>query len=486
MALDLSQYSVAELQDLLGKTKGADSAVETATIYHTPAGDVDNPDYIVKSTGKKASDYPSSGGGSVTQASSTEQASVQPVPLSDIRIQFRKEMDDNPAVYKKLLASTDAEVGDQDQKSKVAYMESVMNRAKARGMTLDETLSDSHYYPKVTLDRLNQPVSVDTHQNLNPLVHRVLEGSNLTNFATGNESGSEHSGGAPVTYKSPAGYERFVLENPDKTWTKNVAGGGSGTDVSSSTIELPEDLTTYKLPTGKLTSEDISKGARYQALQVAKSLQDAGTPLTAGEFKKLVLSQYGAIEKANVSAELKEIPGQQLEGLSVYANNFDILNKLKELHADAVTKGRPGFGNWPTAAMGGQDVSQEGIKFNTALEASVSQIARGLGGQTGVLTDKDLEVTRRYLPKPGDSIETAANKIKVLQEQTQTMLGRKLDFYRGSGYQTSGLDVIHNNMTDFLKTQDQKIANAPGTDQKQKQNANDNVSEQIDNIRRTK
>jgi hypothetical protein len=450
MALDLSQYSIQELQDLLGqiKAKGSDASQE--------------------------------------QAATTPQ-----VPLSDIRIQFRKEMEANPAVYKKLLASTDAEVGDQDEKSKIAYMESVMNRAKARGMTLEETLSDSSYYPKATLDRLNRPVTVDMHENLNPLIHRVLEGSNITNFATGNESGSERSGGAPITYKSPGGYERFVLENPDKAWTKNVSsGGGPDLGVSGTTIELPEDLSTYKLPTGKITTEDITKGARYQALQIAKGLQDAGTPLTAGEFKKLMLSQYSAIEKAQAPAELKEIPGQQLEGLSVYANNFDILKNLQKYHADAVDKGAPGFGSWTEAALGGPlhmgQTTQEGIKFNTALEASVSQIARGLGGQTGVLTDKDLEVTRRYLPQPGDSKETAANKVRVLQDQTKDMLRRKLDFYQSSGYQTAGLEKVYSSLTDRLNEENQKSANAPGTDQKQKQNATDNLASKLEDLTRKK
>jgi N-acetyl-anhydromuramyl-L-alanine amidase AmpD len=606
MALDLSQYSIQELQDLLGqiKAKGSDASQE--------------------------------------QAATTPQ-----VPLSDIRIQFRKEMESDPSVYKKLLASMQAEVGDQGEDSQVAYAETVMNRARARGMTLSETLSDPKYYPKSTLDRLNQSVSVDLHNRFNPLVHRVLEGSNITNFATGNESADQTSGNAPITYKSGQG-ERFVLENRDKDWTKNIVGSDAGSDglnlitdiraqsnsfrkgrggnqiqniilhstdgteksdlnqlttggvsahyyvtrdgriynlvndqdsafhagqtidnarfgngatlgieqehidgkedwpdiqvqataklvstlqkkyglnndnilrhsdiaperkvdpvdypwhnffsyvggsrnmssrpdvsLASNTIELPEDLSTYKLPTGTMTPEDISKGARYQALQIAKGLQDAGTPLTAGEFKKLVLSQYGAIEKAQAGAELKEIPGQQLEGLSVYANNFDILNNLKKLHAEAIDAGAHGFGSWAAAATQDPNVDQEGIKFNTALEAAVSQIARGLGGQTGVLTDKDLDVTRRYLPQPGDSKITAANKIKVLQEQTQTMLKRKLEFYQGSGYQTAGVQKVYDDMTNFLADENKKSAAAPGSDQKQKQNLTDTVTDQLVNL----
>jgi N-acetyl-anhydromuramyl-L-alanine amidase AmpD len=609
MALDLSQYSVQELQDLLGqiKAKGSDS--------------------------------------------SQEQAATPQIPLSDIRVQFRKEMEADPAVYKKLLASIQAEVGDRGEDSQVAYAETVMNRARARGMTLSETLSDSKYYPKSTLDRLNQPVTVEMHDRLNPLVHRVLEGSNITNFATGNESADQTSGNAPITYKSGQG-ERFVLENRDKDWTKNIVGADAGADglnlitdiraqpnsfrkgrgdnqiqniilhstdgteksdlnqlttggvsahyyvtrdgriynlvndsdsafhagqtidnarfgnaatlgieqehidgkedwpdvqvqataklvsnlqkkyglnndnilrhsdiaperkvdpvdypwhnfysyvggsrnmssrpdvsLASNTIELPEDLSTYKLPTGTMTPEDISKGARYQALQIAKGLQDAGTPLTAGEFKKLMLSQYSAIEKAQAPAELKEIPGQQLEGLSVYANNFDILNNLKKLHAEAVDAGSPGFGTWIRAGMGGQDVGQTGIKFNTALEASVSQIARGLGGQTGVLTDKDLEVTRKYLPQPGDSKTTAENKIKVLQEQTRDMLRRKLDFYQGGGYQTAGLEKVYSSLTDRLNEENKKSASAPGTDQKQKENARQVAIRNVEELNRKK
>jgi hypothetical protein len=103
-----------------------------------------------------------------------------------------------------------------------------------------------------------------------------------------------------------------------------------------------------------------------------------------------------------------------------------------------------------------------------------------------VLTDKDLEVTRRYLPQPGDSTTTVENKVRVLKEQTRDMLGRKLDFYQGSGYQTTGVAKVYQNMTDRINEENQKSASAPGTDQKQKQNSTDNVSEQIEELRRKK
>ncbi|HET9373623.1 MAG TPA: hypothetical protein VFO40_01520 [Chthoniobacterales bacterium] len=495
MALDLSTLSVDELQTLLGqirgKTKEPDSSsLGTTTIFHTPEGDVDNPDYVLKSTGKKASSYPSeelggskSGGGESTRSS-----------LSDIRVQFRKELEANPNLQHKLLSSVMAEVGNQGEEAQTAYLESVMNRAKARGQTLDETISDSGYYPAVTMARLNDRISPELGAKLSPIVNRVLAGSNVAKFATGNESGKVTSAGAPITFM--AGGERFVVENPDAGWHKNISAGSGddGSGVTSNVIELPSDLATWKMPSGVLSSEDVAKAAKYRSLQLAQGMEQAGTPLTVSEYKKLVLSQYAAIEKENVPAEPekpKEIPGQQLEGLSVYANNFDILDNLQKLHANAVDKGAPGFGSWVEAGIPGlsgtaQKSTQEGVAFNTALEASVSQIARGLGGQTGVLTDKDLDVTRKYLPQPGDSKETAANKVAVMKAQARDMLGRKIQFYAASGYNTAGLAEIYKNMMTQTATEDQKSAGAPGDDQKQKQNTKDNVSKTLEDLTRQK
>ena len=153
---------------------------------------------------------------------SVVQSAAADSDLSQVRSRFAQELADNSDLRRKLIASVQAEVGDQGEEAKLAYIESVMNRAAARGQTLDKTISDSNYYPVTTLSKLGYRASSGEYDSLNPIIERALGGSNLANFATGNESGNVHSHGAQVTYNPKTG-ERFVLENPDAGWEKGIS-----------------------------------------------------------------------------------------------------------------------------------------------------------------------------------------------------------------------------------------------------------------------
>jgi uncharacterized protein (TIGR02594 family) len=137
--------------------------------------------------------------------------------LAQQRARFADELK-NPEAARLLAASTEAEVGGQGPKAQQAYIESVMNRASARGKTLTDTLRDRRYYPPTTINKLDRPVGAGAQANIDAISRSVLAGSNISNFATGNESGPVHSGGAPVTLDLGPKRERFVQENFDRRW----------------------------------------------------------------------------------------------------------------------------------------------------------------------------------------------------------------------------------------------------------------------------
>jgi len=98
----------------------------------------------------------------------------------------------------------------------------VMNRALASNRSLQNTIIDPYdpstgkgYYPPATMNQLNRSVSDKEYAQYNPIIDRALGGSNLSNLATGNESGHLHS--MPVTY-DPGSGERFVDERPYSDW----------------------------------------------------------------------------------------------------------------------------------------------------------------------------------------------------------------------------------------------------------------------------
>jgi hypothetical protein len=140
---------------------------------------------------------------------------------------FAAELQD-PDMRRLLAASVNAEVGGQGQGTEQAYIETVMNRALSRNMSLSQAIRDVHYYPSSTISKLGEGFGPNAQQHVNNLIDTVMRGSNISNFSTGNESGSVHSGGAPVGFNPGTG-ERFVQENADSAWVKAMMAGGGNT-----------------------------------------------------------------------------------------------------------------------------------------------------------------------------------------------------------------------------------------------------------------
>lgn len=137
------------------------------------------------------------------------------------RSKFTGELSD-PALRQRLAALAYRETGGQGQQAQQAFLETVFNRAAARGKTIAETISGRDgYYPNVSL----QPVTASKLNGISPLIDTVMAGSNLSNGATGNASGSVGFNGGQATYAVNG--ERFGREGPDLSWTVpyNALGG---------------------------------------------------------------------------------------------------------------------------------------------------------------------------------------------------------------------------------------------------------------------
>ena len=184
-------------------------------------------------------------------------------PLADARGAFAAELAD-PSIRNRLFAMTEAEVGGQGPLAQQAFMESTFNRASSRGMTLDQALGDRKYFPAETFsnaDRLMGSPALDAKYG--DMLGRVRSGSNLSNFATGNASGTVGFGGGPMTYA--AGGERFGIEKPDMSWAKELQA--SSTQTSQSIAEMGTRSTSV---TGELGSLGTN------VTQAAQSMTSAG------------------------------------------------------------------------------------------------------------------------------------------------------------------------------------------------------------------
>lgn len=139
--------------------------------------------------------------------------------LQQRRQRFSSELSD-PRVRARLMALTDAEVGNQGPQAHQAFIETLLNRADARGKSLWDTMHGA-YFPGITHQRTAARIGDPRlDQKYGGIVGSVSGGSNVANYATGNASGTVGFAGGPQTFS--AGGERFGIEGPDRRWATEV------------------------------------------------------------------------------------------------------------------------------------------------------------------------------------------------------------------------------------------------------------------------
>lgn len=138
----------------------------------------------------------------------------------DLRSSFYPELS-NPNIRNGLFALTNAEVGSQGPLAQQAFMESVFNRASARGQSLADTIYDRNYFPKTTFDRMGGKLPEQTSGVYGSLLNDVMGGSNVAAYGTGNASGTVGFAGGPQT--AAYGGERYGIEGKDRDWARRAA-----------------------------------------------------------------------------------------------------------------------------------------------------------------------------------------------------------------------------------------------------------------------
>jgi hypothetical protein len=254
----------------------------------------------------------------------------------------------------------------------------------------------------------------------------------------------------------------------------------SSNDLNDQINALIKGGNRIQMPSQAPDPTDIAGTAQYNAIQLAKSMQDAGTPMSREQFRTAVTGQYDALLKQNVEraqeifkagldvqteaakrALPRNLDATNADQLASYADSFDSLNKLGELHDTAA---KAGFGNYLAAASPLVNTSPEAIKFNSYRDAILGKIARGIGGDTRV-DNKDLDIARNFLPNLGDSPAVAKAKIAILQQHVTGVMGRQLEFYKNSGF---NVGAIQQGPYATMKAQAdagvQKVNGAPGPD----------------------
>jgi hypothetical protein len=197
--------------------------------------------------------------------------SQQPGPLAAFRSSLATELND-PAIRQQLFSLTQREVGGQGPEAQHAFMESIFNRAAARGMSLGRAINDPNYFAAASF----KPTSLSGEQTgrFGQILSNVVAGSNVSNFATGNASGTVGFGGGPTTFS--AGGERFGIEKPDLGWVQKTQP-----DISSALTTQPgyQNTPSYLTSVQNLATQPAA--AAPAAAAVAATTPET-TPLSRG------------------------------------------------------------------------------------------------------------------------------------------------------------------------------------------------------------
>lgn len=203
--------------------------------------------------------------------------------LASARSRYDGELAD-PAVLDKLYAMTHAEAGGQGAQAQQAVMETFFNRASARGMSLDDVLSQRSYFPQSTFDSAAGVMgSPQLQAQYAPLLAQVRGGSNISAFATGNASGSVGFGGGPMT--AAFGGEKFGIERADAGWAAQMQQfSGSLGDATQATTQFGSGLTDVASSASNALSGAgaAAQQAGSESLQLAAGAEQASS--ATGDF----------------------------------------------------------------------------------------------------------------------------------------------------------------------------------------------------------
>ena len=206
------------------------------------------------------------------------------------RSQFKDDLA-NPQIRNQLIALTHAEVGNQGPEAKQAFLESVVNRAAARGQPLSAAINDPSYFPKITQQRMARGVPGELANGYSPLVDAVAGGSNTAKYATGNASGTVGFNGGPQT--AAYGGERFGIEGPDKDWAQRQgvtnAPPSPARTIWQANGQQAQPPQTPQQPTPQPTR--VADGSQGQGMTRDTLARMLANPLTRDAAQKLILDQ---------------------------------------------------------------------------------------------------------------------------------------------------------------------------------------------------
>jgi hypothetical protein len=368
-----------------------------------------------------------------------------------------------------LVNTVGSEFGEVDRPSRGGYTEAGWDRGAwgdsltgkdNEGVALPPDVLNAYGYGQKGFQKdFNDKYEV---QVVSPTTGKVVT-ANLKDIGPGKSTGAgldmlwktRENLGLEQNFKGPVQY-RIVPKGsaaPEGS-TLVSTGGGAQTTGTTGTTQASGPAPVYIQPinprllktpdgTGNMDTSDLALYARDQTNQYATELAKNGTPMNVEEYKKEFGNFYAGAVKANAGVPRKEMPQQDVDTLTSIVTGLHNLDKIQDLHKKAwEATGKSGWALDPTQSgpLSAATRKDEVKNFDTGVLAISGPLARGVFGQTGVLTEPDVQHVKDALPNGFDSPAQGAQKIQILREQSLDNLRQKLKYFRAAHYDTAGLE----------------------------------------------
>ena len=362
--------------------------------------------------------------------------------LANLRTGFGNELTD-PRVKNALFGLTHAEVGGQGPQAQQAFMETVFNRAAARNKSLADTINDRAYFPAITHQRAARGAPANMADHYSGLLDQVSGGSNVSNFATGNASGTVGFAGGPQTYA--ANGERFGVEGPDRKWATQVGFTGASAPAStqqSTPTGAPAMAAPALTPYDGPSPDDVAMQRKLamSLMQQGTSAEPVGhwTQALARVLQGGVGGMYQDTarqgERQGTQGIVDMLQGQQNPTpVQLLSNPWTREAGMKTLVQAA--KG-PEYGKQGTIVSDGKG-NFWAAQFNDKGEVKYHKLEAGGQNPTGVMSSES-GIQMGGAPPPSTTALQPAKGVKTVDTGTGTAI---LDNNTGATVRTIGKDV---------------------------------------------
>jgi hypothetical protein len=181
--------------------------------------------------------------------------------------------------------------------------------------------------------------------------------------------------------------------------------------------------------------------------------------MNTDEYQQQFKVFFDAANRQNAGVPGRPLDATQVDQLSALHQGLDLIDDIGAKAQKVFEKAKPAISGVKVTLPVEQ--TDEYKNFDTTRQLAISLLAKGVGGQVGVLTDNDIKVMKDALPNEHDTPDQIAAKVANLKQQSLIMLKDKLRYYQAAHYDTGNLPTLYGEAQNAFNRQQQHQTTNP-------------------------